>query len=398
MSLEISVHDRSRHLSFSLRFRVAIAAAFACVVGGAIMARVRDESLAFSESVYGATPTFRLRPAVGQPIGTVVLGHGVTASKETLFALAEALALQGFDCIAFDFPGHGASSLRFRARENRSAISDVVSAVGRVDIYVGHSVGAYAGRDALAMGIIAPRLFIALGALPRIDTDATPLLLLAGAYEELLPSRYLSGAANAGASMVVAPYADHVTEPYDAVLIEAAVRASLQAMDRSRSRQRGTRFGTRILGAILAVFGGLWFAWLLATQIPQLGVMTGPVTALIVIAAVCLGTVHCCNAWPAVGCVPTQLASIGLASSIMLGWQKLRLQPWHLCIAPLLLAAVFWCVHRQFFALVMLLMTSVVAAGVLVGALSPRERPMDQALGFSVFVGYAIGRWCPMMF
>lgn len=46
----------------------------------------------------------------------------------------------------------------------------------------------------------------------------------------------------------------------------------------------------------------------------------------------------------------------------------------------------------------MLLMTIVVAAGVLVGAFSFRLRPTDQALGFSVFVGYAVGRWCPMMF
>ncbi len=209
---------------------VALALALAVVLSRAVEPGVRVES-----ATLGGSPALVFRPAGPQARPVALLAHGVTASKETLFRLGEALAASGFTSVAIDLPGHGASREPFRGgRAVPDAIARAAQELGGVDVFVGHSMGAYAGAEVVRAGGLRPKLFVALGALPSLGPSAPPLLLLAGRFEEaVLPSLLRSS----GAPLVVSDWSDHALEPYDPVLVDAAaggVRSG--TLDRAQAR------------------------------------------------------------------------------------------------------------------------------------------------------------------
>ena len=97
----------------------------------------------------GDTPALQFLPANPGPRPVALLAHGVTASKETLFRFGEALAAAGFVCFAVDLPGHGESRRLFSFAENAPALEGIARAIGSVDVFVGHSMGAGAGAKAV---------------------------------------------------------------------------------------------------------------------------------------------------------------------------------------------------------------------------------------------------------
>lgn len=95
-------------------------------------------------------------PAPGQapPDRLVLIGHGVTGSKDRpwLAALADALAEAGLPALRFSFAGNGLSEGRFEEAtlskevEDLGAVIDAVTAWGVSRIaYAGHSMGAAIG-------------------------------------------------------------------------------------------------------------------------------------------------------------------------------------------------------------------------------------------------------------
>src|SRR4051812_11730785 len=116
----------------------------------------------------GGTPALHFFPADSGPHPVALLAHGVTASKETLFRFGEALAAAGFVCFAVDLPGHGESARPFDTGDIVSKLEEATRAVGPVDVFLGHSMGAAAGAWAVRDARLSPRLFISVGANPDL--------------------------------------------------------------------------------------------------------------------------------------------------------------------------------------------------------------------------------------
>src|SRR5256885_15431513 len=177
----------------------------------------------------GATPALHFLRAASGPGPVALLAHGVTASKETLFRFGEALAAAGFVCFAVDLPGHGESRRLFSFAENAPTLEGIARAIGSVEVFVGHSMGAGAGAKAVRDGGLSSlRLLIAVGANSDLGEHGPALLLLAGRFEEFHPPAQLK--ARTDARFVISPWSDHTLEPYDPVLVNAAVEAACAAL------------------------------------------------------------------------------------------------------------------------------------------------------------------------
>src|SRR4029077_6477563 len=169
------------------------------------------------------TPALRLSPATPGPHPIALLAHGATGSKENLFRFGEALAAAGFDCYSVDQAGHGespqacsfwhvhgewrwATNILFKPRELERAL-------GSVDVFIGHSMGAGAGEWSVNEDGFRPKLFIGVGADADLGEPGPPLLLLAGRFEEVIPTARLRAQTNA--QVVISPWSDHILEPFD---------------------------------------------------------------------------------------------------------------------------------------------------------------------------------------
>jgi pimeloyl-ACP methyl ester carboxylesterase len=175
-------------------------------------------------------PAIVFRPTGSSSAGTALLLHGVTASKETMVVLGEALAAAGIGALAIDAPGHGASpepvwSLPARADDEIEAAARALG--GKVDLLVGHSMGAYllaaaAQRD--PPRVSAARL-AAIGAAPPLPRFLGPALVVVGGLDEVLSARAVGGlSTGAGAVEVrVVPGCDHALEPWHPGTIDAVL-------------------------------------------------------------------------------------------------------------------------------------------------------------------------------
>src|SRR6185369_7390937 len=187
------------------------AAAIASLIVGVLLTHLIEPGVGFEKVILaGYTPTIHLFPKTAGPHPVALLAHGVTASKETLFRFGEALAAAGFDCYAVDLPGHGESQRRFSGADIVIQMGHIARALGRVDVFVGHSMGAGAGQASFRNGDLSPKLFIALGANPSLGEQGPPLLLLAGNFEELISPARLK--ARSDARLVLSPWSDHALE------------------------------------------------------------------------------------------------------------------------------------------------------------------------------------------
>lgn len=321
------------------------------VLGVLLAHRVEPGVTVESVTLARGTPALMFSPE--RPGGpTALLAHGVTASKETLFPLGEALALEGYTAYAIDLPGHGRSPLGFRPELNARTILAVADELGTVELYLGHSMGAYAGAQAWRQGF-RPTRFLALGALPA------PVTLLAGRWEEAVPLARLQAS---GWPLVVSPWSDHALEPYDPTLIRAVVPGPRSA------------WLWRLLGGALALVG----AYLQ-------NVRSRPWA---VILAVILSAEPWLDASPHLARLPLQL---GLAACFYLalrGAARLGLPRWVFPGASAWMVPLSLLMGMPFLALFTALGTLLLAMGALLGS----------DLGMAVFLGYALGQWIPRVF
>src|ERR1035438_824422 len=175
----------------------ALAAVSCIAIGVALSHRIEPGVRGEHVTLAGDTPALRLLPAGRGPYPVALLAHGVTASKETLFRFGEALAAAGFVCYALDSPGHGESPRAFSLKEILRTPEKVAHDIGPVDVFLGHSMGAWVGAVAVNEGGVSPRLFIAVGALPNFGAHGPALLLLAGRFEEAVPLAWLKARTDA---------------------------------------------------------------------------------------------------------------------------------------------------------------------------------------------------------
>jgi pimeloyl-ACP methyl ester carboxylesterase len=240
------------------------------VLLGAVLSRQTEPSVVVSREELTATsfrvPALRVRPR-GPVRGRVLLAHGVTASKETMFRLAEAFATAGYECLSVDFPGHGESRRAFGNLEDaEETLVAAARALGTVDVVVGFSMGAGVAARCIEARRLSPGRFIALGATPH-GAD----LHLLGAHDELV---------DAPLGAIVSPWSDHALEPFDPVLVNAAV--SWVASNTAGAAP--TWWAVRLAGVLLLLAGTLFGTALALPRFPRRA-WPGALTGLAVIAA-----------------------------------------------------------------------------------------------------------------
>lgn len=371
-------------LSRSLAARRWSGPGIVLLVLGLGLARVVDPGVVVTEAVVDGTPTLTFAPATPGPHPRALLAHGVTASKETLFRLGEALALAGFQARAIDLPGHGASTRSFSPARNPDVIAAAAAAFGPVDVYVGHSMGAWAGAPASSRFPSPPRLFVAVGALPEVAP--VPTLLALGRYEEAVSvaEARRRGAGDDGVRVVVSPWSDHALEPWDPVLVDAIVDASLQATQHAGVPPRPSWWRWRLLGVVLALAGALF-------------TFRGVATGLAVVVVVALVAPPWIFATPTFVRLPLWLAAVPCIALLTRVLQRLRVPLVSVPVAAGIGAVFLAVVGLSFLALFLGLGAGLAWAAWIVWRVAGDEG-WSAALAAGVFCGFAAASWLPLPF
>src|SRR3954464_1048038 len=201
--------------------RWILAAGIAALVVGAILARAVEPGVSVEKLMLTAnTPALRIFPATPGPHPIALLAHGNGGSKEMMFRFSEALAAAGFDCYSVDQAGYGESPQSCSRTNVRHYFVEAERALGEVDVFIGYSMGSGTGSWSVREAGFRPKLFIAVGNTATLGEQGPPALLLFGQFEEFgIP-------AQANSQVVISPWSDHALEPFDPVLVNAAVRAA----------------------------------------------------------------------------------------------------------------------------------------------------------------------------
>ena len=373
------------------------AAAIACIAIGVALAHLVEPGVRVEAvTLAGDAPALKFLPAGPGPHPVAVLAHGVTASKETLFRFGEALAAAGFVCYAFDFPGHGESRLGASGKQIMRTPERVAKALGQVDIFLGHSMGAYVGSVAVANGAMNPKLFIAVGAVPRFGQVSPPLLLLAGRFEEAVPRAWLKKPTEA--RRVIAPWSDHALEPYDPYLVNTAVEAACAAVG-TPPPPAPMRWLWRLAGMALGLGGALG----LALWLPQLPAkwarLRGPLVAVIVIGAMAGTAATWFGGMPVPRRIPQQVLLMAITLLVIVVAAKLRIPRWGFAALAAAITIICLVSGIYFLALFAGLGTMLLAWGTVLGAIAAcRGSRLDGDLAMAIFMGYALGQWMPMLY
>jgi hypothetical protein len=383
-----------------------VAAAVACLIAGTLLAHLLEPGVGIQRVILaGNTPTIHLFPKTSGSHPVALLAHGVTASKETMFRFGEALAAAGFDCYAVDLAGHGESRLRCSGAAMAAQMGDITRALGRVEVFVGHSMGAGVGRASVQNGGLRPRLFIAAGANPRLGERGPPLLLLAGDFEELVSVRALK--ARSDARLVLSPWSDHVLEIFDPCLVNAGVGAACAAV--GITPPPAPRFWLwRLAGVVCGMAGALGLIWSLPELDPRLARAHGILVPGAVLMSVVLTTGWWFGASPHLHRMPLQLAIGVFVWLALAGLGKLGLPRWSfaagvaeltlLCIIVRVIPEVAprdWRNPFRILALIGALCSLFAGAGLVLGRMASRGLRRDGDLAVAIFLGYAIGQWMP---
>jgi pimeloyl-ACP methyl ester carboxylesterase len=387
--------------------RWIVTAAVASLVAGVLLAHVIEPGVGVEKVILaGNTPTIHIFPKTSEPHPVALLAHGVTASKETMFRFGEALAAAGFDCYAVDLAGHGESRLRCSGGEMVAQMRDITRALGRVDVFVGHSMGAGVGQASVQNGDLSPKLFIAAGANPSLGKRGPPLLLLAGDLEELVSLASLK--ARSDARLVLSPWSDHVLEIFDPRLVNAGVEAACAAVGITPPPAQRIWLW-RLAGVICGMAGALGLIWSLPELDPRLARARGILVPGVLLLAVVLTTGRWFGASPHLHRMPLQI-SIGVVVWLVLtALARLGLPRWILAAAVAaftLLCVIIPVVASgdgrtpfRLMALIGTLCTLFAGVGLVLGRrMASGESRRDGDLAVAIFLGYSIGQWMPKFF
>ncbi len=376
---------------------------------------VTVERVTLESAAGDAVPALWLTP--DRPRGTALLAHGRSASKETMFALAESLAAAGFECCVIDLPGHGDSRIGLTQRAPRDAFVAGARALsarrggapdGRIDLLVGHSFGASTGARAASAGDVMPTLLIAIGALPR--PGATDTLLISGRFDELISREELrQHAATIGAGTVVVPWSDHVLEPFDPQVADAVVAAARSTISPALDPVVHSAAPARMAGCGLLLASALALIFLLLPRDIagwRAGVVGASAGTFVVVALVAgfHGTWLYLAPTPFGAALAVTCAATWLAAAV--GFERLteqvtwlRGRGW----ATYALAMLAVCVQivasaltdQRFIALISALLLILLVLGRALGLAVARRARSELAghAAFAVAVGYMLGVW-----
>lgn len=370
------------------------AASFLClVVGLALSHRIESGVRIQKVTLAEETPVLTFIPAGPGPHPVALLAHGYASSKETLFRYGEALAAAGFICYDVDLPGHGASRRTYTYMEAVHTLEAVAREVGPVDVFAGHSMGGFAGAEAVREGGMRPGLFVAIGAImPVLGDHAPPLLLLAGQFEVLSPPALLK--TRTDVRLVISPWSDHLLEPFDPVLVNAAVEAACAAANKT-SPPPPTAWCWRLLGAALAMLAAGRLASCLTDLSPPLARFRGLLLGVFIAVAfmLTLGG-RWLDAMPHLRLQGVAMPVIFLLAMIA---GRLRIPRWSFAALGVLVTVVAVCwlkvspsVTVWVFVACAVVLTPALIAGVVIGWVAARRGSRLQGdIAMAIFVGFA---------
>jgi hypothetical protein len=349
------------------------------------------------------TPALRVFPATPGPHPIALLAHGGTGSKENLFRFAEALAAAGFNCYSVDQAGHGESPQRYSLSNIRLKFRELERALGEVDVFVGHSMGGGAGSWSVREDGFRPKLFIAVDSSAHVGERGPPLLLLAAQFSELMPRDWLRAQTNA--QVVISPWSEHITAPFDPGLVNAGVKAACATVGKPVPAA-STAWRWRLAGLVLGIAGALGLMLSLPEVHPRLGgarrfIVPG---VLLLTIALTLGT------WvgvsPQLHRIPAQLVVLAVVWPALVGASRLRIPRWSLAVVIGILApccyAVVHATHVFLFALLMAIFaisTLLLLLSVLVGRIAASGGSRrDGDIAMAIFASYVIGQFMPLFY
>jgi hypothetical protein len=378
---------------------IAGVAAVCFVTGVALSHRIEPGVRVQKVTLAEETPALEFLPAGPGPQPVVLLAHGYSASKETLFRFGEALAAAGFICYAVDLPGHGASSRTYTFMETVHTLEAVAHEVGPVDIFVGHSMGGFKGGEAVREGGMKLKLFIAVGSMPVLGDHAPPLLLLAGRFEEYFTPALLK--TRTDARMVISPWSDHVLEAWDPLLVNTAVQAACAAVHKTPPPPP-TAWRCRLLGAVLAILAAGKLASCLTDLFPQLARFRGLFIAVFVVVAF-MGTIggRWVDATPHLRFFPKEGISMAVVFLLAMIAGKLRIPRWSFAALGILVMGIAVCwlkASGSFYAVLFVFFTIALTPGLIAGAAiggiaARRGSRLQGDIAMALIVGCAAFQW-----
>lgn len=371
-----------------------------CFVIGILLSRWIEPGVRVQKvTLAGDTPALRFLPAGEGPHPVALLAHGYTGTKEMLFRYGEALAAAGFVCFDVDLPGHGMSPQTFTVIDTVQTLEAVAREVGPVDVFVGHSMGGFAGGETVREGRMKPGLFIAIGSMPVLGDNAPPLLLLSGRYEEGFSPALLK--TRTDAHLVISPWCDHGLEMWSPLLVNAAVEAACASVHKTPPAPP-TGWCWRLVGAVLAIAGAGKLASCLSDLFPRLAQFRGLLIGVFIVVAFIL-TIG--NTWidaaPHVRYFFKQGATMAVAFLLAILAGRLRIPRWSFAALGILAMVIAFCwlkagggVVATLAVFFTLAFTPALIAGTVIGWIAARRGSRLQGdIAMAIIVGCATFQW-----
>ena len=240
-----------------------------CFLAGVALSHVIEPGVRVEKIMLTTnTPALRIFPATAGPHPIALLAHGNGASKEMLFRFGEALAAAGFDCYSVDQAGYGESPQRCSRTNLDRKPKELERALGGVDVFIGNSMGAAVGSRSVREAGFRPKLFIGVGNTATLGEHGPPALLLFGRFEEFgIP-------AQTNAQVVISRWSDHALEPFDPVLVNAAIKAACATVGKPVPAAP-TAWRWRFARLVLGIAGALGLMFRLPELHPRLARFEG---------------------------------------------------------------------------------------------------------------------------
>ena len=393
-----------------------IATAIAALIVGAILSHVIEPGVRVEKVMLTSnTPALQFSPATPGPHPIALLAHGATGSKENCFRFGEALAAAGFDCYSVDQAGHGESpqpcSVRHVHGEWRWATNillkprELERALGSVDVFIGHSMGAGAGEWSVRVDGFRPMLFIGVGADVDLGEHGPPLLLLAGRFDEVISTAWLRAQPNA--QLVISRWSDHILEPFDPVLVYAAVKAACASVGKPVPSAPGA-WRWRFAGLVLGIAGALVLMFRLPELHPRLARTRRFIVPAVLLIAITLTMGTWIGVTPQWRRIPSQLVLLVVIGLALAGLSRLGMPRWSLAVVTGILAIgclalrIAYPANMFLFAMLMntlAISTLLLLPSTLVGRIATRSGSRrDGDVAMAIFASYVIGQFMPLFY
>lgn len=386
--------------------RWIVLAAIISLFAGAALSHVNEPGVRVQRIVLTTnTPALRVFPATPGPHPKVLLAHGGGGSKEMLFRFGEAFAAAGFDCYSVDQAGHGESPQPYTFTNINRKPRELESALGGVDVFIGHSMGGHAGVWSVREDGFRPKLFIGLESDILLGEGGPPVVVLMARFGEFAPLIRTMLRTQTSAQVVISPWCDHITAAYDPGLVNAGVKAACAAFGKPVPAAP-TAWRWRLAGLLLGITGGLGLMYCLPELHPRLARIRGFIVPGVLLLALFL------TLWPWVGTgpqlrrIPVQLVLLGVVWLVLAVAGRLRMPRWSLpvvtgILAPCCLAVdyatdsfLFWLLMLTFAIITLLLLPSVAVGRIAARGGSRR----DGDIAMAIFAGYVIGQFLPLFY